>query len=101
MSAYQKVFYLPGIALGGVLLIGLYGVAVRWRKFGGPVVLPWLGAMGLLLAPAASAEFDYRYVLPAVPLACVAAAITLRHGVTWGRRRPRSSATSGPTTARG
>ncbi|MGP3916647.1 hypothetical protein [Nonomuraea sp. 10N515B] len=98
MSGYQKVFYLRGIMLGGILLIGLYGVVVRWRKFGGPVVLPWLGAVGLLLAPAATAEFDYRYVLPAVPLACIAAAITLRKGVTWGRRSPKSASASEPTT---
>ncbi|MGW0804128.1 hypothetical protein [Nonomuraea sp. NPDC002799] len=101
MSGYQKVFYLRGIILGGILLIGLYGIAVRWRRFGGPVVLPWLGAVGLLLAPAATAEFDYRYVLPAVPLACVAAAITLRRGVTWARRSPRSASASGPTTLLG
>jgi hypothetical protein len=94
------VFYLPGIVLGGVLLVGLYGVVVRWRTFGGPVVLPWLGAVGLLLAPAATAEFDYRYVLPAVPLACVAAAITLRKGVTWARRSPRNASASEPTTLR-
>lgn len=98
MSGYQKVFYLRGIMLGGIMLIGLYGVAVRWRTLGGPVVLPWLGAFGLLLAPAATAEFDYRYVLPAVPLACLAAAITLRRGVTWGRRTPTSPTASGPTT---
>jgi hypothetical protein len=98
MAGYQKVFYLRGIMLGGILLIGMYGVVVRWRTFGGPVVLPWLGAVGLLLAPAATAEFDYRYVLPAVPLACVAAAITLRKGVTWGRRSPKSASASEPTT---
>jgi hypothetical protein len=32
-------------------------------------------SVGLLLAPAATAEFDYRYVLPTVPLACLAAAL--------------------------
>ncbi|WP_236715077.1 hypothetical protein [Nonomuraea pusilla] len=99
MAWYQKVFYLRGILLGGILLIGLYGVAVRWRTFGGPVALPWLGSVGLLLAPAATAEFDYRYVLPAVPLACLAAAITLRHGVRIGvRRSSRNASASEPTT---
>ncbi|WP_084957060.1 hypothetical protein [Thermoactinospora rubra] len=96
MEGYQKVFFLRGIMLGAILLIGLYGIAVRWRTLGGPVLLPWLAAFGLLLAPAATAEFDYRYVLPAVPLACLAAAITLRRGL-----RPTSASASGPTTARG
>ena len=99
MSVYQKGVYLPGIVLGGVMLVGLYGVVLRWRKLGGPVILPWLGAFGLLLAPAATAEFDYRYVLPAVPLACIAAAITMRHGVTWARTRTRNASASGPSTA--
>ncbi|MEV5411442.1 hypothetical protein AB0K60_21715 [Thermopolyspora sp. NPDC052614] len=81
MQGYQRVVHLPGLILGIILLIGLYGVAVRWRKLGGPVMLPWLAAVGLILAPAATAEFDYRYLLPAVPLACLAAAITLRRGV--------------------
>lgn len=78
MAAYQKVFYLRGTILGALLLVGLAGVVLRWRRLGGPVMLPWLGAVGLLLAPAATAEFDYRYILPAVPLAVIAAAITLR-----------------------
>jgi hypothetical protein len=100
MSGYQTVFHLPGIVLGGVMLVGLYGVVIRWRRLGGPEVLPWLGAFGLLLAPAATAEFDYRYVLPAVPLACIAAAIALQSGVTWARSRPRSASASEPTTVR-
>ncbi|WP_283135385.1 hypothetical protein [Rhizohabitans arisaemae] len=85
MQTYQGIFFLRGTLLGGILLIGLAGIVVRWRKLGGPVLLPWLAAVGLLLAPAATAEFDYRYVLPAVPLACLAAAITLRHGLPWLR----------------
>lgn len=99
MTGYQKVVRLPGILLGGILLIGLYGVAVRWRAWGGPVALPWLAAFGLILAPAATAEFDYRYVLPAVPLACIAAAITLRHGIRRKPVTPTTASASEPTTA--
>ena len=87
LQGYQRIVRLPGLVIGVLLLIGLAGVAVRWRRLGGPVLLPWLAAFGLILAPAATAEFDYRYLLPAVPLACLAAAISLRHG--FSRRRPR------------
>jgi hypothetical protein len=88
MIGYQKVVRLPGLALGLLLLVGLYGVAVRWRELGGAVLLPWLGAVGLVLAPAATAEFDYRYLLPAAPLACMAAAITIAALRGRGRGRP-------------
>ncbi|MFF0579241.1 hypothetical protein ACFY19_32430 [Streptosporangium saharense] len=95
MQGYQQTVRLPGIVVGVLLLAGLVGVVVRWRTLGGPVLLPWLAAFGLILAPAATAEFDYRYVLPAVPLACLAAAIALRHGF-----RPSSGRASAATTPR-
>ena len=75
---YQDVFYLRGTMVGGILLIGLAGLVPLWRRFGGEALLPWTLATGLLLAPAATAEFDYRYVLPAVPLAALAAGLAFR-----------------------
>ncbi|GAA4203095.1 hypothetical protein GCM10022252_60210 [Streptosporangium oxazolinicum] len=100
LQVYQRIVRLPGIVLGVLLLIGLAGVAVRWRKLGGPVLLPWLASFGLILAPAATAEFDYRYLLPAVPLACLAAAISLRHGFS-GRAAtaPATTVTPGDVTS--
>lgn len=91
VRGYQDVVYLRGSMLGVILLVGLAGLLVRrrpprreagpekpGRKAGRrarPALLPWVTAAGLLLAPAATVEFDYRYVLPAMPLACLAAAL--------------------------
>jgi hypothetical protein len=91
MRGYQDAVYLRGTMLGGVLLLGLGGMVALWRRFGGEALLPWTLATGLLLAPAATAEFDYRYVLPAVPLAALAAGMAftpeVRHRLDgWWRR---------------
>jgi hypothetical protein len=75
IRAYQDAIYLRGSMLGVILLVGLGGMIPLWRRFGGAALLPWITAVGLLLAPAATAEFDYRYVLPATPMACLAAAL--------------------------
>ncbi|GAA1877585.1 hypothetical protein GCM10009736_51880 [Actinomadura bangladeshensis] len=102
VRGYQDVFYLRGTMLGGILLLGLAGLVPLWRRFGGEALLPWTLATGLLLAPAATAEFDYRYVLPAVPLAALAAgtAFTLEVRATvagWTRRlRRRPGAKDAP-----
>jgi 4-amino-4-deoxy-L-arabinose transferase-like glycosyltransferase len=72
---YQGGVHLPGTLLGVIVLIGLAGMMPLWRRWGGEAFLPWVTATGLLLVPPATAEFDYRYVLPTVPLACLAAAI--------------------------
>ncbi|TDC87322.1 hypothetical protein E1285_20810 [Actinomadura sp. 7K507] len=99
---YQDVFYLRGTMVGGILLLGLAGLIPLWRRFGGQAFLPWTLATGLLLAPAATAEFDYRYVLPAVPLAALAAGMAFspesrRTVAGWGRRlRPGSAAADAP-----
>lgn len=84
ISSYQGHVFVRGTMLGAVMLVGLAGVVARWRQLGGPVGLPWMFAAGLLLTPAATAEFDYRYLLPAVPFACLAAALAVRH--LWSNR---------------
>ncbi|MFC5180133.1 hypothetical protein [Actinomadura harenae] len=75
MRSYQRVVYLPGALLGVLLLVGMAGVARHARDWGGPALLPWLTAFTLLVVPPFTADFDYRYLLPVVPFAALAAAL--------------------------
>jgi hypothetical protein len=72
---YQRYAWLPGTGYGLILLVGLFGIIRRWRRAGSAALLPWLCSLALVVAPAATAEFDYRYVTTAVPFACLAAAM--------------------------
>jgi Dolichyl-phosphate-mannose-protein mannosyltransferase len=81
---YQKYVWLPGTIYGLILLAGLAGIAAAWRRLGGEALLPWAISLALIVVPAATAEFDYRYVLPAVPFACLAAVMAFSPG-TAGR----------------
>jgi hypothetical protein len=86
---YQKYVWLPGTIYGLILLTGLGGIVLAWRRLGGEAMLPWAISLALIVAPAATAEFDYRYVLPAVPFACLAAVIAFSPGTAggaWARR---------------
>jgi hypothetical protein len=77
---YQKYIWLPGTLYGFILLAGLGGILLAWRRLGGEALLPWAMSLALIVVPAATAEFDYRYVLPAVPFACLAAVIAFSPG---------------------
>ena len=70
---------------GLILLAGLGGLVLAWRRLGGEALLPWTISLALIVIPAATAEFDYRYVLPAVPFACLAAVIAFSPGSAGGR----------------
>ncbi|MFG1825934.1 hypothetical protein ACGFIJ_25925 [Microbispora bryophytorum] len=73
LIAYQYPAYLRGPLLAAILLLGLTGAL---RRPGRAAALPWAVAVTLLVAPVAVLDFDHRYVLPVVPVACLAAGLT-------------------------
>src|SRR2546421_38964 len=101
---YQRYVYLPGTLLGVILLAGLAGMAVR-RRVGG-AGMPWAFAVTILLVPPLVVDFDLRYLVPAVPVACLAAALAFAPGAgpevvqrRW-TTSPAATATSDPGETR-
>ena len=115
---YQRVVFTYGPLLAVIFLVGLGGlvsvtarrregaepvafrapvrsvrsvrlstVRLRWAPRG-TTMLPWVTAVALLVFPIAIADFDYRYLLPAIPFACLAAGLSFA---------PRRAAPAGPT----
>jgi hypothetical protein len=103
MVQYQRYVYLPGTLLGVILLAGLAAMAVR-RRVGG-AGMPWAFAVTILLVPPLIADFDLRYLVPAVPVACLAAALAFAPGPGGPAQRrwttsPADTATSDPEERR-
>jgi hypothetical protein len=82
IARYEQVFYTYGPLFGLILLTGLGGVMrisrqplrlARCRRTGS--MLPWVTAVVLLMFPIATADFDYRYLLPVLPFASLAAGL--------------------------
>jgi hypothetical protein len=104
---YQRVVFTYGPLLAVIFLVGLGGlfsvtaagrrgkglrsllsartlasVRLHWAPRG-TTMLPWVSAVALLVFPILLADFDYRYLLPAIPFACLAA------GLAFAPRRTR------------
>jgi Dolichyl-phosphate-mannose-protein mannosyltransferase len=88
IAGYERVVSTYGPLFGVILLAGLGGMLrvrrlrewpprLTWlpasRRPGS--MLPWITAIVLLAFPIAVADFDYRYLLPVLPFACLAAAL--------------------------
>ena len=95
IRGYQRYVWLPGTVYGLILLAGLGGMVLAWRRFGGEALLPCTISLALIVIPAATAEFDYRYVLVAVPFACLAAALAFSPGTAGGKLARRLGARLG------
>jgi len=91
IRVYQRYIWLPGTVYGLILLAGLAGIVAGRRKARVDALLPWVTSVALIVVPAATAEFDYRYVTTAVPFACLALAIAFG-------RRPADSAKTAVAT---
>jgi hypothetical protein len=77
MRAYQRFVTVPGPLLGFLVLVGLTGAILAWRR-GGPTWLAWLTGGVLVITPAATADYDARYVIASIPVFCIAAALAVR-----------------------
>ncbi|MBC6460018.1 phospholipid carrier-dependent glycosyltransferase [Actinomadura sp. HBU206391] len=85
MRWYQEHLFLPGPALGVLLVAGAAGIVVaRGRRT--EALTAWSAAVTLLVFPIATADFDYRYVLPTLPFACLAAGLALTPAREFGPR---------------
>ncbi|MGH3264458.1 MAG: hypothetical protein ACRDNS_20960, partial [Trebonia sp.] len=124
LLVYQRVVFTYGPLLALIFLVGLGGllsVSATRRQGRGPVtrwsfgelrsirpasvrlhwaprgtsMLPWVAAVALLVTPIAVADFDYRYLIPVIPFACIAA------GLSFAPRRVKTApaAPSAPSTA--
>jgi hypothetical protein len=114
IAVYQRVVFTYGPLLAVIFLVGLGGwFAVTGRRRGtgvrsllsvdtlrslrlhwrprGTSMLPWWTAVALLVVPIAVADFDYRYLIPVIPFAAMAAGLSFAPRKSVGQRTPSGS----------
>ncbi|TDD46614.1 hypothetical protein E1286_20525 [Nonomuraea terrae] len=74
LRAYQRFGYVP-FPLLTLALVGTLVAALARRRW--DALLPGLAALALVASPPFLAAFDVRYVIPAIPLICLAVGLTL------------------------
>ena len=99
IAVYQRLVFTYGPLLALIFLVGLGGlfslrlsrrpreIRLRWAPRG-TTMLPWVTAAALLVTPIAVADFDYRYLLPVIPFACVAAGLAFAPRKTRATQAP-------------
>jgi hypothetical protein len=81
----QRILYTYGPMFGLIMVLGLGGLVrieglrerrprLAWSRRAGSM-LPWVTGVVLLVFPIATADFDYRYLLPVLPFASLAAGL--------------------------
>jgi hypothetical protein len=82
---WQRIVFTYGPLFGLIMLVGLGGLVrieglrerrprLAWSRRAGSM-LPWVTGVVLLVFPIATADFDYRYLLPVLPFAGLAAGL--------------------------
>jgi hypothetical protein len=85
IDLYQHVIYTYGPLFGLIMLTGLGGLVrieglrerqprLAWSRRAGSM-LPWVTGVVLLVFPIVTTDFDYRYLLPVLPFASLAAGL--------------------------
>jgi hypothetical protein len=121
IAVYQRVVFTYGPLLALIFLVGLGGLfsvtarregrgirsvlsartlaslRLHWRPRG-TSMLPWLVAAALLVAPIAVADFDYRYLIPVIPFASLAAGLAFAPRRTAPAAPPAGTATEAEAT---
>jgi hypothetical protein len=87
IHGYQSRLYFPGAVFALVIAAGFVGLLLPRRRSGAAILL-WASAVVMIILPSAEHTYNYRYALPAVPLACMAFALVLntRNGEFGGPR---------------
>jgi hypothetical protein len=99
LLTYQHLAVVPGPLLGLIVLAGMAGIGLSWRRVGDPVLLPWLLGVLIIVTPAATALFDARYLVAAVPGLSVAAALGVQEIIAAWRRRSHAGSDLEPLPA--
>jgi 4-amino-4-deoxy-L-arabinose transferase-like glycosyltransferase len=121
IAVYQRVVFTYGPLLAVIFLVGLGGLfsvtarrrgkgvrsvlsadtlrslRLHWRPRG-TSMLPWVTAAVLLVFPTAIADFDYRYLIPVIPFAALAAGLAFAPRRSAPEARPASASETAEST---
>jgi hypothetical protein len=74
IRGYQRLANLPSWVYALIVLAGLAGIVWPRRRSWAAALL-WVSGVIAMVVPVAEHDYTYRYVLPVVPLVCMAAAL--------------------------
>lgn len=90
LGRYQYWIFLPGLILFAAIVAPV-ALALRHKRLPIPSLLPWLMAVALVVLATATNQGAYRFVLPSIPLACIAFALSATPSVWRGTARIRAT----------
>ncbi|MFD0730696.1 hypothetical protein [Planotetraspora mira] len=99
LERYQYLIFLPGLMLFLAMVTPAVLMLRCKRRLSIPALLPWSMAVALLVLATATNQNSYRFALPAVPLACIALALSITPAVRRGTARVRGAINTDRTSS--